>query len=160
MGVWDHFTKIEGGDPQDNRTICNYCQKSHACDTKRNGTSILCHHLTSCKSYPSNLEDPNQKILSFKGRKDGECDSFLVKTFNKEACRAALTRMIIKDELPFIFVEGEGFREFWVESCPKFDLPSWIAIARDVYQLYLEERKKLRSLFLNNNVMVSLTTDT
>ena len=106
------------------------------------------------------MEDPNQKILSFKGRKDGECDSFLVKTFNKEACRAALTRMVIKDELPFTFVEGEGFREFCVEACPKFDPPSRTTIARYVYQLYLEEKKKLRSFFINNNVMVSLTTDT
>ena len=82
----------------------------------------------------------------------------MVKTFNKEACRAALTKMIIKDELPFTFVEGEGFREFCAEACPKFDPPSRTTIARDVYQLYLEEKKKLRSFFMNNNVMVSLTT--
>ena len=63
MGVWDHFTKIEGGDPQDPRATCNYSQKSYACDTKRNGTSTLRHHLTSCKSYLSNLEDPNKKFL-------------------------------------------------------------------------------------------------
>ena len=35
----------------------------------------------------------------------------------------ALVKMIIKDELPFIFVEAEGFLEFMETCCPKFEVP-------------------------------------
>ena len=44
--------------------------------------------------------------------------------FNKEACIMALVKMIIKDELPFRFVEVEGFLGFMETSCLKFELPS------------------------------------
>lgn len=101
------------------------------------------HHLNSCKKYLYNLEDSSKKFIEFKGRKEGEYVDFLVKSFNKELCRAACTRMIIKDELPFTFVKGEGFREFCAEACPKFDPPFRTTIARDVYQLYLDEKKEV-----------------
>lgn len=42
----------------------------------------------------------------------------------------------------------------------KFDPPSRTTIARDVYQIYLEEKNKLWSFFMNNSFIVSLTTDT
>ena len=33
-------------------------------------------------------------------------------------------------------------------SCPKFDHPSRVSIARDIYQPYLEEKNELKSFFL------------
>ena len=117
--------------------------------------------LSQCKKNPRRKEDTSKKILSFRSKKEGECDStnLIDVGFNKEACRAACARMIIRDELPFTFVKGERFRKFCSIACPKFDPPSRVAITRDVCQLYLE-KKKLRSLFMNNSSMVSLTTDT
>lgn len=38
--------------------------------------------------------------------------TFTVVAFDIEACRQAFARTIIVDELPFKFVEGEGFRYF------------------------------------------------
>ncbi|KAK3212241.1 hypothetical protein Dsin_016947 [Dipteronia sinensis] len=80
--------------------------------------------------------------------------------FNKEACRKACMRMIILDELPFSFVEGEGFREFCSVACPKFGPPSRRAVARDIYQLYLDEKESLKRLFTTSRQRVCLTTDT
>ncbi|KAK2652789.1 hypothetical protein Ddye_012645 [Dipteronia dyeriana] len=38
--------------------------------------------------------------------------------FDKETCRKACTRMIIVDELPFSFLEKDGFRDFCRVACP------------------------------------------
>lgn len=113
-----------------------------------------------CKLYPNNLEDLTQKVITFRSRKDGECTNFEVKAFNKDACRAACIRMIINDELSFTHVEEERFRKFCAEIFPKFDLPSRKIFARDVYNLYLAEKKKLRSYLKNNGIMGNLTMDT
>lgn len=59
-----------------------------------------------------------------KGRNNDECIGILVQTFNKKTCKVAFYRMVIKDELPFVFVEGEGFIDFCAKHCPKFDTPS------------------------------------
>lgn len=40
-------------------------------------------------------------------------------TLSIEACRQALTEIIILDELPFRFVEGKGFRKFMFVVCLK-----------------------------------------
>ena len=45
------------------------------------------------------------------------------------------------DELSFKFVENEGFKLFCSIACPKFDPPSIVTIARDIFQLYLEEKR-------------------
>ena len=80
--------------------------------------------------------------------------------FSQQVCREACAKMLIIDELPFKFIENEGFRHFCSVSCPKFDLPSRVTIARDIYQLYLEEKKKLKSFFVSNSQRICLTTDT
>lgn len=80
--------------------------------------------------------------------------------FSKEACRDALAKMVILDELPFRFVEGEGFCNFCGVDVPKFDLPSRITIQRDVLRLVEDEKMKLKSSLENNCVRVCLTTDT
>ena len=64
------------------------------------------------------------------------------------------------NELSFRFVETEGFRHFCSVACPKFDVPSRVTIARDIYQLYLEEKKKLKSFLLRNSQRICHTTDT
>lgn len=70
--------------------------------------------------------------------------------FNKEAYRKTLVKMIIKDELPFKFVEAEGFLEFMATFCPKFDVLSRRIITRDSLQLYENEKKMLKNMFTAN----------
>ncbi|KAH9781378.1 BED-type domain-containing protein [Citrus sinensis] len=67
--------------------------------------------------------------------------------------------MIVIDELPFSFVEKEGFQKFMSKACPKLDRFSRRTVARDVYQLYLNEKNNLKKVFASNKYRVCLTTD-
>ena len=71
----------------------------------------------------------------------------------------ALARMIIVDELPFRFVEHDGFIYFMGVVEPRFPVPSCLTVARDCIKLWLGEREKLIS-YLKLGQRVSLTTDT
>ncbi|MFQ6648415.1 hypothetical protein Gotur_021525 [Gossypium turneri] len=53
--------------------------------------------------------------------------------FDQEACRKGLAQMILIDELPFKFVESEGFKKFMFVACPRFHIPSRTTMTRDVY---------------------------
>ncbi|TXG57149.1 hypothetical protein EZV62_018462 [Acer yangbiense] len=149
--VWIHFTKNEGS----NRCTCNYYGKDYACGSKKVGTSTLWTHLNDqCKKYHNRLVDEKQKVLTFEKTNMGDGTGNLVAMgFSKDACRKALSKMIVLDELPFSFVEREGF------ACPKFDPPSRTTIARDINQLYLDEKVMLKSMFSFNKQRVCLTTD-
>jgi hypothetical protein len=80
--------------------------------------------------------------------------------FDQNAIRQALASMIILDELPFSFVEGEGFKKFVTIFCPRFHIPSRWSIIRDCIDLYLLEKTKLKSYLRSNSQRVCLTTDT
>ncbi|XP_019164427.1 PREDICTED: zinc finger BED domain-containing protein RICESLEEPER 2-like [Ipomoea nil] len=80
--------------------------------------------------------------------------------FNQDAIRSALCEMIIIDELPFRFVEGQGFKRFILVACPRFLIPSRWTISRDIYQIFLDERLNLKKFFRVGTQRVSLTTDT
>lgn len=100
--IWDHFTKYDPG----NRCKCNYCGNDYACKNKHGtkiGTSTLRNHLLRCPDYLSIFEDENH-TTSHEMKDESKSH-----VFDKEACRKALTRLIIIDELPFSFVEKEVF---------------------------------------------------
>lgn len=68
--------------------------------------------------------------------------------------------MIIKDELPFMLVDGEGFKEFVKMLQPRFKLTSRWTISRDIFQLYLNEKEKLHNFFIETGQSVCITIDT
>ncbi|KAG8484996.1 hypothetical protein CXB51_021203 [Gossypium anomalum] len=138
--VWSHFTKIINSEGA-SKAKCNYCQKKFCCDVKKNGTGSLKYHIGSCKKNPSNVVDPSQGqlVLPRKGVEGGE-GHLSTWRFDQEACRKGLAQMIVIDELPFKFVESEGFKKFMFVACPRFHIPSRTTMTRDVYQLYLDER--------------------
>lgn len=67
--------------------------------------------------------------------------------FNQDVIRKALARMLITDELPFSFVERDGFREFCKAINPHFLVPSCATATRDCYTLFIEQRKMLSDIF-------------
>ncbi|KAL4313239.1 hypothetical protein GQ457_01G027380 [Hibiscus cannabinus] len=69
-------------------------------------------------------------------------------------------KMLIVDELPFVFVEHEGFRYFCKQLCPKSVPPSRKTVTRDCYSIFIEERSKLKDIFSKLSSRVCLTTDT
>ena len=79
--------------------------------------------------------------------------------YNKEACRKTLAKMVVLDEMPFMIVEGEGFRQFCQVLQPKFPPPSRMTVARDILELFVEERAKLKTELKKNCQKLCLTTD-
>ncbi|KAK9177833.1 hypothetical protein WN943_027022 [Citrus x changshan-huyou] len=137
--VWKHFSKLPGG----LRAKCHYCGRSYAAHSN-SGKSGLSTHLDRCKVRKKMKaeNDANQQTLvckKGKGKDDGTAKVIHI-GFNREACRMALVKMIIKYELPFRFVEAEGFLEFMETCCPKFEVPSRRKITRDILELYQNEK--------------------
>ena len=54
--------------------------------------------------------------------------------------------MIIVEELPFSFVEKEGFKNFMRVTMPQFHISSRKTVTRDRYELYLEENFFLKKV--------------
>uniref|UniRef100_A0A803QDT8 Uncharacterized protein n=1 Tax=Cannabis sativa TaxID=3483 RepID=A0A803QDT8_CANSA len=79
--------------------------------------------------------------------------------FNKENCRNALAKMVVLDEHAFKVVEGEGFKHLMKVVQPRFVVPSRMTVARDIYQLYLDEKVKLKEELIKMGQRVCLTTD-
>ena len=156
--IWEHFTKVKGGDVNDPRSTCNYCGADYASHPKRVGTSTLWTHLKKCKKNPHRAAEKRQKVLSFQKAANGGTNLLAV-TFNKVRCRNALAKFVVKDEQAFRVVEGEGFKELMNELQPKFDVPSRITVARDVYNLFCKERAKLKAELTSAGQKICITTD-
>ncbi|XP_077228331.1 zinc finger BED domain-containing protein RICESLEEPER 1-like [Tasmannia lanceolata] len=135
-GVWEHFARLkdpEGGKLE--KATCNYCHNSYTYSSSY-GTSTLWKHIKNCSKYP-NFQDRRQTLLSSYQSLSQEGDSSLVAwKFDQELCREALNRMIIIDELPFKFVEREGFRHFCSVMQPRFKLIGRRTVARDCLAIH------------------------
>ncbi|KEH27601.1 hypothetical protein MTR_5g023055 [Medicago truncatula] len=88
------------------------------------------------KNYVNKGEGSNDKqtqTLQQLKKEDGTGTSSTLSSvhFDVEVCRKALVRMIIVDELPFKFLEGEEFCYFMSVGQPRFPIPSRISVARD-----------------------------
>ncbi|CAO2816523.1 unnamed protein product [Amaranthus hypochondriacus] len=159
---WDHYT-VDELDP----TIahCKYCTASISCHSK-NGTTSLANHTKRCKKYPPNLDLKQKKIefdIARRVNEDGSVDTVGVPNlweFDYDLCRKKLATMLIVDELPFAFVEREGFREYCRALNPLFKIPSRSTATRDCYSLFIEKRNELKSFFHNFKSRICLTTDT
>jgi hypothetical protein len=101
--------------------------------------------------------EQNSAGLGVNGEKMGTISSW---RFDQDAIRQALASMIILDELPFTFVEREGFKKFVAAACPRFHIPSRWTITIDCFDLYLVKKTKLKSYLISNSQRVYLTTDT
>uniref|UniRef100_A0A803MKM4 BED-type domain-containing protein n=1 Tax=Chenopodium quinoa TaxID=63459 RepID=A0A803MKM4_CHEQI len=159
--VWEHFIKEETHTGMESR--CKYCGIRYKCGTKRNGTSPLWAHINRCRKYPYNTpKESKQSLLSFKSNKiESGCTSGLsyVK-YDPTVIRKALSEMVIVDELRFKFVEGVGFKQFCNVMEPRFHVPSIITVAKDCYETFLTQKRKLKLVLKKCNSRVSLTTDT
>ena len=159
--VWDHFNEVEKKNATDScSTKCNYCETSYASDPKLNGTTSMSHHLEhQCSKYLYQKAERGQSTLGFKPKTEGDpTSSLLPDSFSPDRCRQALVEMLITDELPFRFVEGEGFRKYMFVTCPKWTkFPSRVIIAKDCYKVYLKEKKLLKNVLEGNRFVLLLT---
>ena len=69
-----------------------------------------------------------QTLLTFQPvgstKKEGAVGMVGAWKFDHNAIRSCVTKIIIIDELPIRFVEGEGFRNLMSAACPHFKIPS------------------------------------
>ncbi|CAI9292065.1 unnamed protein product [Lactuca saligna] len=124
------------------------------------------NHATNCKKNPNNI-DKRQKLLDLESRThrsdDGSIETVTIprlREFNQDVIRKALSNMLVVDELPFSFVEREGFCKFCKVINPHFVVPSRSTTTREFYSFFIDERKKLSNIFQNLSSRVCLTTDT
>ena len=159
--AWDHFTIVPGSEESIPMAACNYCGKRYFCHSKNHGTTNMNAHLKVCSKFPYSLVfDPKQSVINFQPKKGGGSDMVAASQIcDVAACRKALSTFVIVDEQPFKVVEGWGFKFFCSKLQPQFHLPSRHTIARDCYQLYLDEKQKLRSFLKSNCTRICLTTD-
>jgi hypothetical protein len=80
-----------------------------------------------------------------------------VVVFSAQECRKVLAKIIILDELPFRKVDGEDFKMFVKTLQPKFYIPSRVTVAKDYWDVYTEEKSKLKRVLKSQ--CVCLTTD-
>ncbi|XP_042029816.1 zinc finger BED domain-containing protein RICESLEEPER 4-like [Salvia splendens] len=109
--VWDHFTPFLDNNKKQ-RAKCVHCAKT-LCGESKNDTSSLKAHLSKCNKISTTGPRQTQLVLQ-----SGQSSSLSSWNFEQEEVRKALAYMIIVDELPFKFVEGEGFKYFCLKSCP------------------------------------------
>lgn len=134
------------------------------CHSKTQGTLSLLNHLKRCGKYNrlKTKADKGQSFLSFevsKSADDSEKNMRLAK-YTEKKIRQALARMIVIDELPFLIVEDQGFKDFVRVIELRFPIPSRYIVMRDCIRVYYEEREKFRDLFVREDIRVCFTTNT
>jgi hypothetical protein len=96
---------------------------------------MLAHLRNTCKKYPSRFDkdDKSQSMLSFEVKREGQMvmgegydlvGILVITKYNAAKIRKTIAKMIIKDELTFRFVEGEGFQDFLNVVEPRFSIHS------------------------------------
>ena len=113
-------------------------------------------HMGVCQNRVNASSDPSQAKLVFESGKDASLSTW---KFNQDVIRKEIAEMIILDELPFRFVEGRGCRKCMALACPRFHVTSWWTVARDCYQLYVDEKVKLKQ-FLKTSLLEYLLPQT
>jgi predicted component of type VI protein secretion system len=84
----------------------------------------------------------------------------MIAKYDEKKIRNALTEMIIEDELPFLFVDGNRFKKFMRVVEPRFNLPSRYTMMKDSVKMYLKIKSDLKHMFMTTNQRVCLTIDT
>lgn len=78
---------------------------------------------------------------------------------NLDSRRKAFIIMVIESGRPFKIVV-EGFKQLMKYLNPGFEVPSSMAVHRDVMAMYMLEKQKLKDFFQKNRQRVCLTIDT
>uniref|UniRef100_A0A1U7XB00 Zinc finger BED domain-containing protein RICESLEEPER 2-like n=1 Tax=Nicotiana sylvestris TaxID=4096 RepID=A0A1U7XB00_NICSY len=156
--AWRYFNKFTDSEGV-KKARCKFCSEEYVADTKHSGTSNLLLHIPKCPTNPYKAEG-SQTTLGFQPQGLTGDVSVIPWKFDQEACRRALARMIIKDELPFISVEKDGFRDFVRSLQPLFHIPSRTTMTRDCLEIYHEARLALKSILKESKQRICITTDT
>lgn len=116
--------------------------------------------MSVCKDFACN-KDATQAQINFTVGENGSGGSLKPWKFDVNEIRKAISYYFILDELPFKSIEGIGFKNLLsVAFGPQFHRPSRFTIQRDCYEIFLEEKAKLKSILHDSCQSICLTTDT
>ena len=113
-----------------------------------------------CKENPNREAFKRQKLSSSTTEGASVGPSPTISKFDQNASRMKLVKMFVKSELPFRFMEDEDFRDFVRSLQPRFEVLSRTTLRREMWQLYEEEKTKLKIFLSKQCGRVCLTTDT
>ncbi|XP_050374564.1 zinc finger BED domain-containing protein RICESLEEPER 2-like [Argentina anserina] len=170
--IWKHFkeykvtkiVKVKGGEDrviEKWRAKCIYCPKGklgdYACDSTSNGNSGMHRHINkTCKFYPGRRSvQRNQKVIVGDKSKG---NTMKMVAFNEDEVMQACVEMVVVDELPFSFVEKQGFRHFCFVAIPQWTVPCIRTLVTKFLALYDKTKRKLKHNISRHRVC--LTTDT
>lgn len=149
--VWKHFTQKEDVPSLSN---CRYCRQEIGCDTVIHGTSAMNNHIKRCKLFKMFEESGSQQVLT------GDSKGVLTAIkYDKGGFRRSVNELLVLCELPFSFVESEGFRRFCSYNLPMYTVHCRKTATTDTYAMFLREKAALKELFGKEKQRVSLTTD-
>ncbi|KAL2984582.1 hypothetical protein AAZX31_12G096900 [Glycine max] len=158
--AWTHFKRKKIKEKW--KAICKYCEKKLGGDT-RSGMKHLHGHIRTCKLRT--MRGPKQSILkTLQQSLSSEGDrgeSILVGnyTFNQDAARMELKKMIALHEYPLTMVDHIGFRRFCNVVLPLFKVISCNTLKLDILKFYESERAKTMRLIQKNSSRIAITTD-
>ena len=81
-------------------------------------------------------------------------------TFNQDAARMELTKMIALHEYLLVMVDHTGFRRFCNVVQPLFKVISCNTLKLDILKFYESERAKTMKLIQKNSSRIAITIDT
>lgn len=148
---WEHFIQREDDPSQCN---CRYCGVEIGCDSKTVGTSPMINHISHCKLYMADQESMTQTKLT--GNSSGPA---LTVRYDSALFRRSVNEMIVLSELPFAFVESEGFRRFCHNILPMYTVHCRRTATKDIFARFVQDEADLKKLFSCKKHRVSLTTD-
>ncbi|XP_050915062.1 zinc finger BED domain-containing protein RICESLEEPER 1-like [Lathyrus oleraceus] len=157
FACWEHFIRLPYDLVDTPTSACKNCHKKYLCDPRTHGTTNMNHHILKCAKKPRTTY-PTQTILTYPSV-EGYSLGHVSSKFDKQACRKALSIFVVLDAQLFNAVEGEGFKYYSKVMQPQFTLPSRRTVARDCFQLHLDEKQKLKAFFKSDSNRVTLTTD-
>ncbi|XP_010481147.1 PREDICTED: zinc finger BED domain-containing protein RICESLEEPER 2-like [Camelina sativa] len=111
-------------------------------------------HLSRCKLFKKHEESGSQKVLASEGS-----GVMTAVKYDKGLFRRSVNEMIVLNELPFAFVESEGFRRFCSNNLPMYTVHCRKTSTSDIYGMFLSEKAALKELFGQKKQRVSMTTD-
>jgi hypothetical protein len=81
---------------------------------------------------------------------EGSVSNLVIATYNVKKIKEALARMIIVYELPFKFVEGEGFHDFMKKVESRFQIPSRYTVMKECIKIFISKKEKFFFLSVIN----------
>ncbi|CAG8820690.1 4349_t:CDS:1, partial [Cetraspora pellucida] len=136
---------------------CKYC-KMMLSFKKENGTSHLKRHLSTCRSYLKLLANEASLAKLTKGQTQLKFNFLNEQPNLKDSTRTDIANMIIRDELIFQFVEGQGFHNFIYRLLSNFTI-SADTIKQDIMKTYDKRKLLIKEILLNSKGKISLTCD-